>query len=87
MSLNNNVKATETDCIIPNIGMLFALPNVAVRVVFKAVNLFKENQKGSFDILKRVETLCCAERNVLASKVTCLDTLTKINDSFSFDQK
>ena len=45
MSLNNNVKATETDCIIPNIGKLFALPNVAVRVMFKAVNLLKEKQQ------------------------------------------
>jgi len=45
--LNSNIKATETDCIIPNMGKLFALPNVAVRVTFKAVNLFKEKQKGA----------------------------------------
>ena len=39
------------NCIIPNIEKLFALSNIAVRVIFKAVNLFKENQKGIYIIL------------------------------------
>ena len=47
LPLNSNVKATETDCIIPNIGKLFALPNVAVIVMFKAVNSLKENEAGT----------------------------------------
>ena len=47
LPLNNNIKATETDCIISIIGKLFALLNVAVTVMFKAVNVFKEKQKGA----------------------------------------
>ena len=35
--LKINMTLTEMECAIPDIGKLFSLPNVVVRVIFKAV--------------------------------------------------
>ena len=47
MPIKSNIKTTETDCVIPSIGKLFASPNAAVRVTFEAVNSLKENEAGT----------------------------------------
>ena len=76
LPLNSNTKATETDCAMSSIGKLFALPNIAVRVIFKAVNLFKEKQKGTHVISNNgvddFKAKCGFDNGHLEMSIVCL---------------
>ena len=50
MPFNSNVTSCETDVIMPNIGELFGLSDVAVRVLLGAVGMCRLNNFGCFTL-------------------------------------